>query len=394
MSTRNHGFQGVKSMICAFTVTLALLTIASCGGGTGSNGSGNDGGGRGQQQQVATPSIAAKPASNGAQVVSLSTSTVGATIYYTLDGTAPTSSSTRYFAPFLISKGATLNAIGVLANYANSAAATQTFAPSASPSTLMWSEEFSNSTGAPAQPDPTVWTYDTGNNGFGNGELETYCAWGSTTSPCDTARPNAYVGTDGYLHIVARNPSPSVYTSARLKTQGLFSFQYGRLEFRAKVPEAQGFWPAGWLLGNDVATVSWPACGEQDVMERVNVAGWQDPLGDWNAGSIHGTGFIGSNIGTKYHFATGDSAANWHVYGMIWSPQSVQYYIDTPTNVYASFTTASLSNLSGSVWPFDKGDGAFMIFNLAVGGSWPGSPDVTTPFPSEVLIDWVRIYNN
>ncbi len=86
-----------------------------------------------------------------------------------------------------------------------------------------------------------------------------------------------YVGTDGFLHIVARNPiqgppAAGNYTSARLKTQGLFSFRYGRMEVRAKVPEAQGFWPAAWLLGNNIASINWPGCGEQDVMERVNAA--------------------------------------------------------------------------------------------------------------------------
>jgi len=374
-----------------FVLTLALLVTNACGGGSGSN---TGGGGKTQQSQVATPSITTKAGLNGAQVVTLSTSTAGATIFYTLDGTTPTSASTQYFAPILITTGVTLNAVGVLANYTNSTAASQLFTPSLSPSSLMWSDEFTNSTGVPAQPDPTVWTYDTGNSGFGNNELETYCAWGSTTSPCDTANPNAYVGTDGYLHIVARNPSPGVYTSARMKTQGLFSFQYGRLEFRAMVPEAQGFWPAGWLLGNDIATVNWPGCGEQDVMERVNVAAWQDTL-DWNAGSIHGTGFTGGNIGNKYHFTAGQTAAQWHIYGMAWTPQSVKYYIDDPVNgVYATFTPSSITSFNGSVWPFDKGDGAFMIFNLAVGGSWPGPPDATTPFPSEVVVDWVRIYNN
>src|SRR6266566_4652035 len=108
----------------------------------------------------------------------------------------------------------------------------QTFAPNIPSGTLVWSDEFANSTGAPAQPDPTIWTYDTGNSGFGNNELENYCAWGSSTSPCSTANPSAFVGTDGYLHIQAQQPSAGVYTSARLKTQGLFSFQYGRFEVR------------------------------------------------------------------------------------------------------------------------------------------------------------------
>jgi beta-glucanase (GH16 family) len=198
-----------------------------------------------------------------------------------------------------------------------------------------------------------------------------------------------YVGTDGYLHIVAQQPSTGVYTSARIKTQGLFNFQYGRIEIRAQLPEQQGLWPAGWLLGSNYSTVSWPACGEMDVMERVNAA--TSP--DWNEGSIHGTGFTGSNLGTIYDFANGQTAAGWHTYGMIWKKGSVAYYIDDPTTPYVTYTTSSISALSGSVWPFDAGP-SFVLLNMAVGGSWPGSPNSSTTFPASMLVDYVRIYTN
>jgi beta-glucanase (GH16 family) len=196
------------------------------------------------------------------------------------------------------------------------------------------------------------------------------------------------VGTDGYLHIVAEQPSSGVYTSARMKSQGLFSILYGRVEARIQVPEAQGFWPAFWMLGNNIVTDSWPACGELDIQERVDAA--SNP--DWNAGSIHGTGFTGQNLGTQYFFPSGQTAAGWHTYGMIWQPGSVQYYIDDPTNIYATYTPASLTSLEGAVWPFDSGNAQFFIVNLAVGGSWPGSPNSTTPFPSATLVDYVRVY--
>jgi beta-glucanase (GH16 family) len=77
---------------------------------------------------------------------------------------------------------------------------------------------------------------------------------------------------------------------------------------------------------------------------------------------------------------------------MIWQPGSVQYYIDEPTNIYATYTPASLNSLPGAVWPFDSGNAQFFIVNLAVGGDWPGNPDSTTPFPSETLVDYVRVY--
>jgi beta-glucanase (GH16 family) len=338
---------------------------------------------------AAPPIVSTSPAQNGAVIASLRSNSAGATIYYTLDGTAPTTSSPVYEAPILIDSELALSAIAVVPGLAKSPVTYQSFSISVPAGTLAWSDEFSNSTGQKAQPNPLTWTYDTGNGGFGNQELEDYCAWGSNVSPCSPADPNAYVGTDGYLHIVARQASPGVYTSARLKSEGLFSFQYGRLEFRAMAPEAQGFWPAGWLLGNSIATVNWPACGEQDVLERVDTA--TSP--DWNQGSIHGTGFTGSNLGTRYDFPDGQTAAQWHTYGMIWKKGQVSYYVDDPTKPYVTYTPADLDQFAGSAWPFDNGAN-FIILNLAVGGSWPGSPDASTPFPSEYVIDYVRIYAN
>jgi beta-glucanase (GH16 family) len=177
-----------------------------------------------------------------------------------------------------------------------------------------------------------------------------------------------------------------------MKSQGLFSLQYGRLEAKIWVPEVQGMWPAFWTLGNNINTANWPACGEQDIMERVNAA--LSP--DWNEGSVHGTGFTGgTGLGTLYHFPAGQTAAGWHTYGMIWKPGSVAYYIDDSTSPYVTYTNpASLTGLAGAVWPFDSGNSAFLIINLAVGGDWPGSPNSTTVFPASLLVDYVRVYTN
>ena len=362
-------------------LVLVVLGVSCSGSGNGNPSPQPSG------MTVAPPVFSTTAAQNGAVILAITPAGSGATVHYTVDGSVPTTSSPIFQTPMLISTNLTIKAIAT-ASGTSSNVATWTPPATVAPGALAWSDEFTNTTGANAQPNPAMWTYDTGANGWGNSELEDYCGWASSVSPCDPTNPNVYVGTDGYLHIVAEQPSPNVYTSARMKSQGLFSILYGRVEARIMVPEAQGFWPAFWMMGNNIVTDQWPACGEADIQERINAA--TNP--DWNAGSIHGIGFTGANLGTKYNFPSGQTAAGWHTYGMIWRPGSVQYYIDDPGNIYATYTPASLNSLTGAVWPFDSGNAQFFILNLAVGGSWPGSPNSTTPFPSETLVDYVRVY--
>ena len=379
------------SLTAIFLLNILLIGCGSSGYG---GGGGNGGGGGGGSTPAAAPTISPVAAQNNAQIVSLASATPNAIIYYTVDGSTPTTASQIYEAPFLVASNLTVKAIATASGYSASTVTSHAFTLNIPSGMLVWSDEFTNTTGSNTQPDPSIWTYDTGNSGFGNAELETYCAWGSNAAPCSAASPSEYVGTDGYLHIVAQEiqaPPNPVYTSARLKTQGLFSFQYGRLEFRAMVPEYQGFWPANWLLGNNINTVNWPACGEMDVLERVNAAG--NP--DWNAGSVHGPGFTGgSGLSAQYLFPPPQTATQWHTYGMIWTPGSVSYYVDNPAAPYVTYTTSSLNGLSGASWPFDNGQANFIILNLAIGGNYPGPPDGTTVFPSTMLIDYVRIYTN
>jgi beta-glucanase (GH16 family) len=373
--------QAGKAMFAAVLLSGVLLcacgsaVVSRSGGGVGIPGS-------------PTPTITTAAAQNGAVIVSLNSSSAGATILYTVDGSLPDQFSTTtitYEAPFLVSSNLTVKAIAIAPGALASDDVSQSFTANIPSGTLVWSDEFSNSGSANAQPNAQTWTYDVGTDCCGNSELETYCAWGSTTGPCNPSNPNAYVGTDGYLHIVAELPSAGVYTSARLKSEGLFSFQYGRIEARMMLPESQGMWPAFWLLGNNITTVNWPACGELDVMEHINGSNPQNVGYDWVQGSVHGTGLNG---GIQYH-PEGFSAAAWHTYGMIWIKGQIQYYVDSPGNVYATFTAAT----QAGTWPFDQGP-EFVLLNLAVGGTWPGSPDATTVFPSTMLVDYVRIYSN
>ena len=342
-------------------------------------------------QAPASPVISTAPALNGAVIVSIATTTPGAKVYYTLDGSAPTTSSEIYEAPFLLSSSATVTAVAATSAKSVSSVASQTFSPTIPSGTLIWADEFTYPGAGGGQPNPRVWTYDTGNSGFGNHEQETYCAWNSNEPPCEAGKRAASVAIEGFLHIIARQISPGVYTSARLKSQGLFSLMYGRIEARIKVPESQGMWPAFWLLGNNITTVDWPACGELDIMEHIDGGnppshvGAEPPGYDWVQSSVHGEGLDG---GTPYHPA-GFSAADWHTYGMSWSKGKVEFYIDDPIHPYETFTPETTKG----TWPFDQGP-QFILLNLAIGGDWPGNVDKTTVFPSEMLVDYVRIYSN
>ncbi len=382
-----------------FVLALTFL-VAGCGSGNGSTGTGTGT----TTPQAAAPTISTSTsngAQNGAVIVSLASATSGATIYYTIDGSTPTMSSTQYIAPFLVASNLTVNAIATASGDTNSSVTTQAFSANIASGTLVWSDEFANSGSSNAEPNPAIWTYDTGYQCCGNNEQETYCAWGSTTSPCNPQSPNAFIAPGGGLNIVAESPTIAVYTSARLKSQGLFSFQYGRIEAQMTLPESQGMWPAFWMLGNSIATINWPACGELDIMEHID--GSNTPFGgpgtgaapgyDWIAGSVHGGASSSSEeSGSERYTTNGFSAAATHTYGMIWTKGEIQYYVDSPSNIYATYKSTD-STWSPTPWPFDSGP-EFILLNLAVGGDWPGNVDSTTVFPSTMQVQYVRIYAN
>jgi beta-glucanase (GH16 family) len=243
--------------------------------------------------------------------------------------------------------------------------------------TLVWSDEFYSPDGS--SPDATKWTYDVGGNGWGNHELEYYTkrlenARIEKGNLVITATRESYTGDDG----VTRD-----YTSARLKTQGLFAQTYGRFEARIKIPEGQGMWPAFWMLGDDIPTVGWPKCGEIDIMENIG----KEPA--TIHGSLHGPSTTAptSDLTAIFTLPAGQNFANdFHVYAVEWSPATVRFYVDG--NLYATFRSSDWP--AGGKWVFDHP--FFIILNLAVGGDWPGSADASTKFPQSMFVDYVRVY--
>ena len=253
--------------------------------------------------------------------------------------------------------------------------------------TLQWSDEFNGAAGS--YPSTANWTYDTGNSGFGNPEIETYCAAGSNTAPCSTGTPNAYMDGNGNLVIHAFKNSSGQWTSARLKTQGLKQFTYGRIEARMKLPVGDGFWPAFWMLGANLNSVGWPQAGEQDIIE------WVQSYGPGTTSSTtHGPGYSGgSGIGAKYTFPNGGRVddSGYHIYGVIWGPNSIQYYRDSTSNIFLTTTPANIP--SGDQWVFNNP--FFLLLNLAIGsGGFPGATDGSTPSSATMLVDYVRVYTN
>lgn len=241
---------------------------------------------------------------------------------------------------------------------------------------LVWDEEFNGTDGSGV--DPSKWTAETGGNGWGNNELETYTSSTKNASLSNgtlviKAIKETIKGTDG----ITRD-----YTSARLKTQAKFELAYGRFEARARIPYGQGLWPAFWMLGNDISTSGWPTCGEIDIMENIG----REP--STVHGTMHGPGYSGaSGIGAAYSLPAGKNFSDdFHTFAVEWEPNVARFYVDGI--LYQTRTPADLP--TGAKWVFDHP--FFILLNVAVGGFWPGSPDQTTIFPQTMQVDYVRVY--
>ncbi|GAB4464462.1 MAG: hypothetical protein OHK0029_34460 [Armatimonadaceae bacterium] len=229
---------------------------------------------------------------------------------------------------------------------------------------LVWSDEFNYS----GLPDPKKWDYEVGL--IRNKELQYYTK---------NRRENVRV-ENGNLVIEARKEpfEGSAYTSGSINTLGKFGFQYGRVEVRAKLPNALGTWPAIWMMGVDRTVVGWPRCGEIDIMEHVA----------HNPGVIHAT--LHQINDMKKNWSIGktipvpDYADQFHVYTAEWHPDRLEFFVDDKS--YFTYPYEGPSR-----WTFDKP--FYLLINLAIGGSWGGQKGVDeTAFPQKYLVDYVRIY--
>lgn len=230
---------------------------------------------------------------------------------------------------------------------------------------IVWSDEFDSTA-----LNTKIWNYETGNNnGWGNNEQEYY-----TNNTTNVSVQN------GCLQITALN-SPNYnnsgfnYTSARITTQNKYSFTYGRVDIRAKIPGDPGTWPALWLLGNNISTVNWPACGEIDMME---------------AGTVWGANVVGSSLhwgtstnrnDTNKKLTVPGVTTGFHIYSMDWRADHIAFYVD-------GVKIDSVANNSGTAFnlPF------FFIFNVAVGGDMGGNI-INLGSSSTMYVDYVRVYN-
>lgn len=227
---------------------------------------------------------------------------------------------------------------------------------------LYWADEF-NKAGI---PDSSKWSYNIGNgpDGWGNQELEYYT----------NESRNSFV-ENGLLKIkcIKEEYRGHQYTSARLVTKDKFSFKYGRIEVRAKVPDIVGTWPAVWMMGHDIDKVNWPACGEIDIMEH--------RASELNKiySALH---FPKNHAGNCLVDTTRISGASneFHLYRLDWSSKSINFYVDD--KLYHSVQNSEDK-------PFNK-DFYFLV-NLAIGGGFGGSVDpkfVAATFE----VDYIRVY--
>jgi beta-glucanase (GH16 family) len=229
-------------------------------------------------------------------------------------------------------------------------------------------DEFDGPAGS--APDPAKWVHELGGGGWGNNELEDYV---------DDRQHSCLDGRGNLVIRATRQGSGSRadYKSARIKTEGRFSQSQGHFEAKIQINSQRGLWPAFWLLGESIADVGWPQCGEIDVLEGY---GWDPSIETSVHTPVSASDQLNQDINTVSQLVASD--AGWHIYRMDWTPASVAFsYDDTQ---YLAVTKEDIPN-----WCFGTSKPMFMVANLAVGGTGPGRVPADAEFPAEMLIDYV-----
>ena len=351
-----------KRFFILFVFFFSIISLSSCG--RGDNG-GNTDDNSTLANLLINSEIVGKsssfPDGDGSGTVNFTVSATNATSYKILIGSETFTSSNGKFTYNFNTPGTNNYTIYVSAYRGDKYISSSTNINVYKAPTQLWSDEF-NTDGV---PNPNNWGYDTGNNnGWGNNELEYYT----------NRQENAYV-SNGTLKIVLKKElyQGFNYTSARLQSKGKFSFKYGRVDIRAKLPSGGGTWPALWMLGDNITTAGWPACGEIDIMEHVG--------NQLNKifGTLHHPNHSGGNAdgGTTN---ISNATTEFHIYSLDWSPTQIKFYVDNQL----FYTFANNSSL-----PFNQN--FFFIMNVAMGGNFGGSVDPN--FTSSSLeVDYIRVY--
>ena len=241
---------------------------------------------------------------------------------------------------------------------------------SSSSSPYLWNEEFDGDA-----IDTSKWSFEigTGASGWGNNEWEYYT----------DRKENAYI-KDGVLHIRAQKEDykGSKYTSARMITKDKFSFTYGTVEARIALPTGKGIWPAFWMLGQNIDKVSWPACGEIDIIEAINNENIVYGTHHWQYNGNHAS--YGNNTKDYYGTSKELDITQFHTYKMVWNEKLIAMYVDD-----FKYQEIDIEKAKDGLEAFHKPQ--FFILNVAVAGNWPGFEVDDSQFPNEMLVDYIRV---
>ena len=237
----------------------------------------------------------------------------------------------------------------------------------------LWHDEFDGET-----IDTSKWTFEigTGAGGWGNNEWEYYTS----------RKENAYI-KDGVLHIRAQKEDyeGQKYTSARMITKDKFAFTYGTVEARIALPTGKGIWPAFWMLGQNIDEVSWPACGEIDIIEAVNTENKIYGTNHWANGAEYAT--YGNNTGDYRNQKFELDITQFHTYKFTWDEKYIRMFVDD-----FMYHEILIENNEGDTEEFHKP--FFFLLNVAVAGNWPGFEVDDSQFPNEMLVDYIRVVSD